>query len=360
MNEYPLVSVIIPTYNRADKLGVAIESVIAQTYPAWEIVIIDDDSHDDTKAAVAAYISKHVAIKYIKLDRNSGPAYARNVGIRSSKGEYIAFLSSDDTWYPEHLEKHIAAMLEYHVKVSYSFWTAKTMDGGTVGLFEKGMLLRNNFDKAVAESYITINDNIAFLKAPFFIEYAIINDVYCYHIDTLVISREVVRENGDFDATLRTAEDDNFSFRLMLRYDAVVVMESLHLYHQGTDNLYNFIERQTVDIKNVSKEADSVRKFTKCLVNNYNSHVKKKKIYLSHGKFSRKKEFIGLCNKNLRELSFAVAYLNKEINRRLALRFILKSIIYGCRAISWRLLLNISSNGYFFKNSDYNPYINLF
>lgn len=356
----PLISVIIPTYNRAAKIGAAIDSVIGQTYPVWEIIIIDDHSQDDTEAAVEAYIRRHAAIRYVKLEQNYGPGHARNVGLELSKGEFIAFLDSDDTWYPEHLEKHIAVMLRYHVKLSYSFWAVKTLDGRTVQLFEAGTWHRNQFDKAVADAYITIEDNIAILKAPLFIEYAVINNVFCDCINTLVMSREVIGTCGNFDTGLKACEDDNFNFRLKLRYDAVVIMESLFLYHQGTDNLYNFIERQTADVKHVVREADSVRKFTKHLVNNYMSHIKKKKIYLRHKGFARKKEFVAACNKDLADISFALAYLNKEINKKLALHFILRSAIYEYRAAALPLLLNICSHGYLFRNRDYSPDINLY
>jgi len=101
----PTVSVIIPTYNRAHLIGRAIESVLSQTYDCFEIIIVDDASVDGTERVIRNYTDKR--IRYIRSDKNMGPAGARNVGIESARGKYIAFLDSDDEWLPEKLKKQI-------------------------------------------------------------------------------------------------------------------------------------------------------------------------------------------------------------------------------------------------------------
>ena len=99
----PKVSVVIPTYNSSQFIVETLESVFAQTYKDYEIIVVDDGSTDNTKEVLQPYTSR---IKYIYKE-NGGPASARNVGIKSAQGEYIAFLDSDDRWLPEKLEKHI-------------------------------------------------------------------------------------------------------------------------------------------------------------------------------------------------------------------------------------------------------------
>ncbi len=91
-----MVSIIIPTYNRADLLPEAIESVLEQTHNDIEIIVIDDGSNDDTREKLKPYQDR---IKYMYTE-NGGPASARNAGMRMAKGEYIAFLDSDDLYYP--------------------------------------------------------------------------------------------------------------------------------------------------------------------------------------------------------------------------------------------------------------------
>ena len=102
----PLVSVIIPTYNRARQVCNAIDSVLAQAYRPIEIIVVDDGSIDDTSSAVAGYGD---AVRYLRQE-NGGPSHARNTGIASARGEVIAFLDSDDLWYPEKLARQVEVL----------------------------------------------------------------------------------------------------------------------------------------------------------------------------------------------------------------------------------------------------------
>ena len=106
-----LVSIITPSYNTAPFIGETIRSVLAQTYPQWELLIVDDCSTDQTDEAVGAFSDPR--IRYFKNPRNSGAAVSRNRALREARGEGIAFLDSDDVWYPEKLEKQVA-FLESH------------------------------------------------------------------------------------------------------------------------------------------------------------------------------------------------------------------------------------------------------
>lgn len=102
--ENPLVSIIIPTYNRAHFLKEAINSVLSQTYKNWELIIVDDGSTDNTSEVVRGFADKRIV--YLKQE-NMGAPVARNRGIKESKGEYIAFLDSDDIWLPQKLQRQL-------------------------------------------------------------------------------------------------------------------------------------------------------------------------------------------------------------------------------------------------------------
>lgn len=116
--EKPLVSVIMPTYNCGKYIVQSIGSVIAQTFDAWEIQILDDCSTDNTEEILKPYLEKYKNIHYYKLPQNVGPATARTEAIRRATGKYVAFLDSDDLWMPEKLEKQIAFMKEHHADFS--------------------------------------------------------------------------------------------------------------------------------------------------------------------------------------------------------------------------------------------------
>lgn len=117
--ESGLVSIIMPSYNTADYIGRSIESVIAQTYTNWELIIVDDCSLDSTDDVVHEYLSDN-RIKYLKNASNSGAAVSRNYALREAVGDWIAFLDSDDLWHPEKLEKQISFMIDSGYKFTYT------------------------------------------------------------------------------------------------------------------------------------------------------------------------------------------------------------------------------------------------
>jgi glycosyltransferase involved in cell wall biosynthesis len=106
----PLISVVIPTYNRENTILRAVKSVINQTYSNWELVIIDDGSKDNTKSLLEDHIQDS-RITYF-FQENKGVSEARNKGVSLGKGKYISFLDSDDEYIPQKLEKHLKAIQE--------------------------------------------------------------------------------------------------------------------------------------------------------------------------------------------------------------------------------------------------------
>ena len=117
MNE--LVSIIMPSYNTGRFIKETIESVLAQSYPHWELIIVDDKSTDNTDDAVSEYLGD-ARIHYLKNEVNSGAAVSRNRALREAKGKWIAFLDSDDLWEPEKLEKQIRFMKDNGYHFSYT------------------------------------------------------------------------------------------------------------------------------------------------------------------------------------------------------------------------------------------------
>lgn len=103
----PLVSIVIPVYNRAGLIGDAIDSCLRQTYDPFEIVLVDDCSSDDLPAALLPFAGE-CRIRLVRHERNQGVSAARNSGVRAARGAFIAFLDSDDAWQPTKLEKQMA------------------------------------------------------------------------------------------------------------------------------------------------------------------------------------------------------------------------------------------------------------
>ncbi|MFC4025018.1 glycosyltransferase family 2 protein [Oceanobacillus longus] len=129
MEHNPLISVITPSYNAEKFIGNTIESVLNQTYPTWEMVIVDDRSTDNTPSIVKEYMKRDNRIKLIILEENSGSAVARNTAMENAKGQYIAFLDSDDLWLPEKLDKQLQFMREKDIAFSFTKYVRILEDG---------------------------------------------------------------------------------------------------------------------------------------------------------------------------------------------------------------------------------------
>ena len=131
-----LVSIITPSYNTARFIEETINSVLAQTYTNWEMIIVDDCSKDDTDAVVGRFSDPR--IRYLKNEKNSGAAVSRNRALREAKGKWIAFLDSDDLWEPTKLEKQIRFMEEKNCHFSYTNYTEIDDDGNSLGTMWTG------------------------------------------------------------------------------------------------------------------------------------------------------------------------------------------------------------------------------
>jgi len=190
------VSVIVPTYNRADLISETIESILNQTYKNFELIIVDDGSTDNTEKVIRKF--KDNRIKYIKTDYSGVPARPRNIGIKKAKGEYIAFLDSDDMWLPEKLEKQIK-VFQASNETAMLYTRFRTIEGEIISnrIFpENGMYKSGNMFKSI------------YLR----------NLIAC---SSVMIKRSVLDQVGLFntDPNLIAIEDADLWLRIALKYN---------------------------------------------------------------------------------------------------------------------------------------------
>jgi glycosyltransferase involved in cell wall biosynthesis len=183
-----LVSVVIPVFNRAHLIGHAIESVLAQTYGHFEIIVVDDASTDDLATALAKIADPR--LRCIAHPQNFGAAAARNTGIAAAKGEFIAFLDSDDSWYSDKLAFQVAAMRDQPPEIAGHVCAYDCIKSGYAA-------------RRVAPNW---------LNQPF--PRAVLFGCTCGPGTTLLCRREVFAEVGPFDETLRRQEDWDWLLRL--------------------------------------------------------------------------------------------------------------------------------------------------
>jgi teichuronic acid biosynthesis glycosyltransferase TuaG len=125
----PLVSIITPVYKAEEFIEETIQSVMKQTYSNWEMVLINDQSPDNSKEIILSLAAQDSRIRLVDLPENSGAAIARNTGIEAAHGEFIAFLDSDDLWHPQKLEKQIKFMLDNDYAFSFTAYELIDEDG---------------------------------------------------------------------------------------------------------------------------------------------------------------------------------------------------------------------------------------
>ena len=186
---HALVSVIIPCYNHAHFLGDAIESVLAQSYPSFEIIVIDDGSPDNTAEVAARY----PGVRYVR-QANQGLSAARNTGIRESRGEYLVFLDADDRLLPDALRDGLACFRDYPEAAFVS---------GHHRYINRDGSLRNEYPP----SPIGDDPYVALLKRNYIGMHA-----------TVMYARAVFDAVGRFDTTLKSCEDYDLYLRIARRF----------------------------------------------------------------------------------------------------------------------------------------------
>jgi glycosyltransferase involved in cell wall biosynthesis len=219
MTSYPLFSIIIPTYNRADRLKIALLSLCNQTIKNFEVIVADDGSTDNTREIVESF-KNQLSLKYIWEENWGGPARPRNLGIKLAKGDWICFLDSDDFWFPEKL-KTCLSYLENSDFIYHHF-----------DIVTNNMTIKHG--EFLCRKVSTVNTYIDLLNhwngianSGVVVRKSILNEVGFFHEDRSLIGIE------DFDMWLRIS-------RITNRF--ILIPKSLGGYFMGETNFSTDLE----------------------------------------------------------------------------------------------------------------------
>lgn len=210
------VSVIIPTYNRSRTIRAAVDSVLAQTGPRLEIIVVDDGSSDETYDILRGYVEKGF-ITYLKQE-NKGPASARNLGIKNSNGEFVCFLDADDTLQLNSIQTRHSAFRRYPgLGLLFSDYTKVQLENGKPVVLTEKELEHIDFLTYIARDHIKSSDEDIYLfnKGIF---YELVLRCFIW-TGTAMIPRNVFTEIGYFDEELRIGEDHDLWLRIALKYE---------------------------------------------------------------------------------------------------------------------------------------------
>ncbi|ADL50802.1 glycosyl transferase family 2 [Clostridium cellulovorans 743B] len=338
MNDRPLVSIIIPTYNREKLISKAIDSVLNQTYDKWELIVVDDKSTDNTKKIVMDYSKKDDRIKYLLNNGKKGPAAARNLGINNCNGNFIAFLDSDDEWFNNHIEESIYFLEKEDVNVCFSLWIEKDLNGNQHKYLSSSEdLVRINNAKKAMNLDIT-NERIIF-PAPDFFEYTNIYDLYCFHTNTMVVKKDVVKKVGMFNESLLASEDYEYAMRIFHEHSFCLIRNYHFIYNQGQDNIHNFIDRRALEIEQLFNK-NIANKITFCGIYKCEMIKSIKKLVKNSTKILNKDRFIQFSNEKLAMKYYTLAVLNKNQNSLKSIIFLIKSMYYKYSSRKIKCLLH--------------------
>ncbi len=204
----PIVSVIIPTFNRAALLVKAIESVFAQTHNDYEVIVVDDGSVDNTREIMKPYCQR---LRYF-YQQNQGASAAQNKGIELAKGEWISVLASDDEWLPTKLERQFEALGALGEDFRACFTDCQFTGNRDLHqtTFELGGLKKYG-------SFGVLDNPVHYVLA----RHAVI------YVQSLLVRRSLINELGGFDEAMVVAEDTDLLLRLALKTKFCFVSEPL-------------------------------------------------------------------------------------------------------------------------------------
>lgn len=266
-------SIIIPTYNRAPFLKKALDSVMAQTYRDFELIVVDDGSQDNSREIISAYGKK---IRYIYQD-NKGPACARNTGIKNAGGEYMAFLDSDDSWAKEKLKVQIETMREnpqFLVSHTQEIW------------YRHGEMLNQKKKHTKYSGYIF--DKCLPLCA--------------VGMSTIMAKKELFEKIGLFDESLPCCEDYDLWLRASVEYPFLLIDKPFTIKDGGRTDQVSHIHAVGIDkfriksIANLLEHANNLSPQQKKIA--LHELEKKCRIYgqgcVKHGKIEEGKTYLSL------------------------------------------------------------------
>lgn len=238
----PRVSVLIPTYNRAQFIPRAIESVLSQDFDDLELIVVDDGSTDNTADVILEIAARDPRVCYRKLPRNRGVGFARETGLRQARGSYIAWIDSDDCWLPGKLNSQISVM-DLHPEIDILF-----------GDFWNDNHLKSARDRFFAQSSTaisllhsrSIDDNLFIVERG--MKRALLADSIV-HLQTVLFKTSLLDRTGGFDMALRSAEDLEFFFRAGLHHAVFAFLDhplaERHKYQDSitADGLFSWNEK---------------------------------------------------------------------------------------------------------------------
>ncbi|MBH5319724.1 glycosyltransferase family 2 protein [Paenibacillus sp. GSMTC-2017] len=334
-DEDPLISIIIPTYNRAHVISSSIESVIAQTYTNWELIIVSDRCTDHTQKIIDSYSIKDHRIKFAVNNRGKGTSGARNCGMLVAQGEYLSFLDSDDQWYNYHLRDSIDTIKLVNSDVSYALWDER--HGDTVyHNYENDT--EQNILKELRRDFEVHGDVIVFESG--LLERFLAAERHFHCITTMVFRKDLLQNSNLFNEQFGIAEDIAFMISFFDRCRIALITKSHFVYNQSPDSVYMFCDRRQLNPDTLYLDKEVHKKIEQAGLQSLHYKMFLKKMIKNNRILKNKRKLQLISRYALARQYYTLSYINKH-DRLKALKYCLQSMRHNVNAFNLLLILHI-------------------
>jgi len=274
--EQPLVSIIIPTFNRAHLIGETLDSVLAQTYQNWECIVVDDGSTDNTDEVVGAYVKKDPRFQYHKRPNTHKPGGngARNYGFELSQGEYVQWFDDDDLMDDDKIEKQLLILRDINYAVSFCSWGKFINDKSDVKINPKPYF--KNYESA----------------------FKLFQDIGTYGgylpCHSYLIRREILNKSGLWNEDLIVNQDGEFFVRVLINAQKIKFASNTHVFYRKS------FQNNTSINDSIQKVEGRIKSWIKIEQHINSAYNVKKSMYVDKAKNSIYK----LISKNYKHLKY--------------------------------------------------------
>jgi glycosyltransferase involved in cell wall biosynthesis len=303
MQKESLVSIIIPTYNRALIISETLDCILKQTYFNWECIIVDDQSSDETNEVITRYVDKDKRFRYFLRDVTfqKGASSCRNIGLEKSRGNYIQFLDSDDLISPDKIKYQIQLLINSNNEYTISTCKWGGLNNSQIEMFEN------------LPAYKSFENIPKFLKA-------LTQSKGYFPIHAYLIPKSLINKSGNWNEELTLNDDGEFIIRLLSFTDRILFCNtSFVLYRKGTDNNLSSFKNKS-NISSSIKSWDLIEKTLKLRFG------KKTDAYIN---WNKQKLFINVNNHfpkliNDHQDFFSIQLNNQRIKKLIFYRLLIK------------------------------------
>lgn len=317
-----LVSIVMPTYNRAKVISGAIESIIRQSYAHWELIVVDDRSTDHTEEVIREWMQRDPRIQYVRNEREKGPGGARNMGMLTAKGEYLAFLDSDDEWFPCHLGDSMDVHTLTKADISFALWVERH---GEVTSYNFDNKVERNLLDTMRTTFETRNDGEIILFEKGLFDAFLSHTRNFFQLNTMVFRRELLDEVGLINEHFYLGEDTTYLLRFFDKYRIALQTKPHSVYQESPDSLYFFCDRWLLDPDTIHLNEDVYNKIEGLSFKSIRVREHIRELVVQSDSVSKKAKKLYYIDMGISSKYYTLSYLNRH-DRKKALQHCRQSI----------------------------------